>query len=68
MHINKDSEPIEKIFFLDYGVGALDKLPVDTVAQRLVDRWPAIDEAYRDGVLTSKKHESSLKKNRNGWQ
>ena len=48
------NQDIEKIVFWDYGLGALDILPAETVGQRLVDRWAAIDEAYHEGVLTSK--------------
>jgi len=33
--MNKDNEAIEKIIFWDFGVGALDKLPIDTVAQSI---------------------------------
>jgi hypothetical protein len=56
------NQDIEKIVFWDYGVGALDTLPIETVGQRLVDRWAAIDEAYHDGTLTSKDVKEVLKR------
>ena len=43
---------LQKIIFWDYGPGAIDKLPIETVAQRLVDRWAVIDEALLNKQLT----------------
>ena len=43
---NIDKSRIEKIVFWDYGAGALDILPVETVAQRLIYRWVAIDDNF----------------------
>jgi len=34
---------LEKIIFWDYSQGAFDILPPETVAQRISDRWAAID-------------------------
>ena len=56
------NQDIEKLVFWDYGAGALDVLPIETVGQRLVDRWAAIDEAYHAGVLTSKDVKEVLKR------
>lgn len=52
-NIKSDNQSIEKIIFWDYGMGAFNILPVETVGQRLVDRWAAIDIAYHEGKLTS---------------
>lgn len=45
-------QDIEGLVFWDYGANALNVLPKETVAQRLVDRWGAIDVAYHNGKLT----------------
>jgi len=37
---------LQKIIFWDYEINAIDLLPVETVAQRLVDRWAIIDTAF----------------------
>ena len=50
--MRRDNSAIEKLIFWDYGPGSFDKLPPNTVAQRLVDQWPAIDEAYHDKTLS----------------
>lgn len=45
-------QDIEEVAFWDYGANALSVLPAETVAQRLVDRWGAVDAAYHHGKLT----------------
>lgn len=44
---------LEKILFWDYGEGALDILPPETVAQRIVDRWAAIHVAHEKKEIKS---------------
>lgn len=43
---------LQKRIFWDYASNAIDKLPIETVAQRLVDRWAVIDEALHNGEIT----------------
>jgi hypothetical protein len=60
--VKNSNQRIEKIIFWDYGPGAMDILPVETVAQRLVDRWAAVDVAFHDGRLNSGDVRNVLKK------
>ena len=53
---------LEKIIFWDYGPGAFDILPAETVAQRLIDRWAAIDVAYQKGEINGRDVIEALKK------
>jgi len=43
---------LQKIIFWDYSIDAIERLPVETVAQRLVDRWAVIDSALCNKKLT----------------
>ena len=53
---------IEKLIFWDYAEGAFDVLPGITVAQRIVDRWAIIDEAYKSGAITKKELIETVKR------